>query len=59
MASMTPNTWDANFWVVTFTHSKAVFEITLAYTKQPTSLTDSSVNSSETFFNPIKYPLLL
>ena len=34
--------WDANFWVVAPTPD-STYEITLAYIKQPTSLTDSSV----------------
>ena len=49
--------WDANFWVVAPTPN-ATFEITLAYVKQPTSLTDSSVSSSGTFVSN-KYPDLL
>ena len=40
--------WDANFWVVAPTPN-ASYEITLAYIKSPTSLTDSSVSGSGTF----------
>jgi len=50
--------WDANFWVVAPTPN-ATFEITLAYIKQPTSLTDSSVSSSGTFVSNKYQDLLL
>ena len=50
--------WDANFWVVAPTPN-ATFEITLAYVKQPTSLTDSSVSSSGTFVSNKYQDLLL
>jgi hypothetical protein len=50
--------WDANFWVVAPTPN-ATFEITLAYIKQPTSLTDSSVSSSGTYVSNKYQDLLL
>ena len=50
--------WDANFWVVAPTPN-ATFEITLAYIKQPTSLTDSSVSSTGTFVSNKYQGLLL
>ena len=50
--------WDANFWVVAPTPN-ATFEITLAYIKQPTSLTDSSVSSTGTFVSNKYQDLLL
>ena len=50
--------WDANFWVVAPTPN-ATFEITLAYVKQPTSITDSSVSSSGTFTSNKYQDLLL
>ena len=50
--------WDANFWVVAPTPN-ATFEITLAYIKQPTSLTDSSVSSTGTFISNKYQDLLL
>ena len=50
--------WDANFWVVAHTPN-ATFEITLAYIKQPTSLTDSSVSSTGTFISNKYQDLLL
>ena len=50
--------WDANFWVVAPTPN-ATFEITLAYIKQPTSLTDSSVSSSGTYTSNKYQDLLL
>ena len=40
--------WDANFWVVAPTPD-STYEITLAYIKQPTSLTDSSVSATGTY----------
>ena len=50
--------WDANFWVVAPTPN-STFEITLAYTKQPTSLTDSSVSTSGTYVSNKYQDLLL
>ena len=50
--------WDANFWVVAPTPN-ATFEITLAYIKQPTSLTDSSVSTSGTYTSNKYQDLLL
>ncbi len=50
--------WDANFWVVAPTPN-STFEITLAYTKQPTSLTDSSVSTSGTYISNKYQDLLL
>ena len=50
--------WDANFWVVAPTPN-STFEITLAYTKQPTSLTDSSVSASGTYVSNKYQDLLL
>ena len=50
--------WDANFWVVAPTPN-STFEITLAYVKQPTSLTDSSVSSSGTYISNKYQDLLL
>jgi hypothetical protein len=50
--------WDANFWVVAPTPN-ATFEITLAYVKQPTSLTDSSVSASGTYVSNKYQDLLL
>ena len=50
--------WDANFWVVAPTPN-ATFEITLAYIKQPTSLTDSSVSTSGTYVSNKYQDLLL
>jgi len=50
--------WDANFWVVAPTPN-STFEITLAYIKQPTSLTDSSVSSSGTYISNKYQDLLL
>jgi len=50
--------WDANFWVVAPTPN-ATFEITLAYVKQPTSITDSSVSSSGTYTSNKYQDLLL
>ena len=50
--------WDANFWVVAPTPN-STFEITLAYTKQPTSLTDSSVSSTGTYVSNKYQDLLL
>ena len=50
--------WDASFWVVAPTPN-ATFEITLAYVKQPTSLTDSSVSTSGTYTSNKYQDLLL
>jgi hypothetical protein len=50
--------WDANFWVVAPTPN-AAYEITLAYIKQPTSLTDSSVSSTGTYVSNKYQDLLL
>ena len=50
--------WDANFWVVAPTPD-STFEITLAYTKQPTSLTDSSVSTTGTYISNKYQDLLL
>jgi hypothetical protein len=50
--------WDANFWVVAPTPD-STYEITLAYTKQPTSLTDSSVSASGTYVSNKYQDLLL
>ena len=50
--------WDANFWLVAPTPN-STFEITLAYTKQPTSLTDSSVSSTGTYVSNKYQDLLL
>ena len=49
--------WDANFWVVAPTPD-AQYEITMAYIKQPTSLTDSSVSTTGTYLSN-KYQALL
>ena len=50
--------WDSSFWVVAPTPD-STYEITLAYTKQPTSLTDSSVSSSGTYVSNKYQDLLL
>mgnify|MGYP000306106151 CR=1 FL=1 len=50
--------WDANFWVVAPTPD-STYEITLAYVKQPTSLTDSSVSSTGTYVSNKYQDLLL
>ena len=50
--------WDASFWVVAPTPN-ATFEITLAYIKQPTSITDSSVSTSGTYTSNKYQDLLL
>ena len=47
--------WDANFWVVALTPN-AAFEITLAYIKQPTTITTSD---SQTTYLSNKYQDLL
>ena len=50
--------WDANFWVVAPTPN-AAYEITLAYIKSPTSLTDTSVSGSGTYLSNKYQDLLL
>ena len=50
--------WDANFWVVAPTPD-ATYEITLAYVKPPTSLTDASVSGSGTYISNKYQDLLL
>ena len=50
--------WDANFWVVAPTPD-ATYEITLAYVKQPISLTDASVSGSGTYISNKYQDLLL
>ena len=50
--------WDANFWVVAPTPD-STYHITLAYIKQPTSLTDSSVSSTGTYISNKYQDLLL
>ena len=50
--------WDANFWVVAPTPN-AQYEITMAYIKQPTSLTDSSVSTTGTYLSNKYQDLLL
>jgi len=50
--------WDANFWVVAPTPD-STYLITLAYTKQPTSLADSSVSSQGTYVSNKYQDLLL
>ena len=50
--------WDANFWVVAPTPD-ATYEITLAYVKQPTSLTDAAVSGSGTYVSNKYQDLLL
>ena len=50
--------WDANFWVVAPTPD-ATYEITLAYVKQPTSLTAASVSGSGTYISNKYQDLLL
>jgi hypothetical protein len=50
--------WDANFWVVAPTPNNT-YEITLAYIKQPTSLTDSSVSGTGTYLSNKYQDLLL
>ena len=50
--------WDANFWVIAPT-PKAAYEITLAYIKSPTSLTDASVSGSGTYLSNKYQDLLL
>ena len=50
--------WDANFWVIAPTPN-ASFEITLAYIKSRTSLTDASVSGSGTYLSNKYQDLLL
>ena len=50
--------WDANFWVVAPTPN-AQYEITMAYIKQPTSLTDASVSATGTYLSNKYQDLLL
>tara|TARA_R100001163_G_C5051128_1_gene187905 strand:+ start:917 stop:1597 length:681 start_codon:yes stop_codon:yes gene_type:complete len=50
--------WDANFWVVAPTPD-STYQITLAYVKQPTSLTDASVSGSGTYVSNKYQDLLL
>ena len=50
--------WDANFWVVAPTPN-AQYEITMAYIKQPTTLTDSSVSTTGTYLSNKYQDLLL
>ena len=60
-AEVIPNyyaNWDANFWVVAPTPD-AQYEITMAYVKQPVSLTDSSVSTTGTYLSNKYQDLLL
>ena len=50
--------WDANFWVIAPTPN-AAYEITLAYIKSPTSLTDASVSGSGAYLSNKYQDLLL
>jgi len=50
--------WDANFWVVAPTPN-ATYEITLAYMKQPLSLTDATKSGSGTYMSNKYQDLLL
>ena len=50
--------WDANFWVVAPTPN-ATYQITLAYMKQPVSLTDASKSGSGTYLSNKYQDLLL
>ena len=50
--------WDEEYWVVAPTPDTA-YAITLAYNKEPTSLTDSSVSSSGTYVSNKYQDLLL
>jgi hypothetical protein len=50
--------WDANYWLVAPTPD-TTYAITLAYVKQPTSLTDSSVSASGTYLSNKYQDLLL
>jgi len=50
--------WDENFWVVAPTPDRT-YEITLAYNKEPVSLTDSSVSTTGTYLSNKYQDLLL
>ena len=50
--------WDESYWVVAPTPDTA-YEITLAYNKEPTSLTDSSVSTTGTYLSNKYQDLLL
>ena len=50
--------WDANFWGVAPTPN-AQYEITMAYIKQPTSLTDTSVSTTGTYVSNKYQDMLL
>jgi len=50
--------WDEDFWVVAPTPDKT-YEITLAYNKEPTSLTDATVSGTGTFLSNKYQDLLL
>ena len=50
--------WDADFWVVAPTPN-AQYEITMAYIKQPTSLTDSSASTTGTYVSNKYQDMLL
>jgi len=50
--------WDANYWIVAPTPD-STYLITLAYNKQPTSITDSSVSASGTYVSNKYQDLLL
>ena len=50
--------WDENFWVVAPTPDRT-YEITLAYNKEPVSLTDASVSGSGTYLSNKYQDLLL
>ena len=50
--------WDENFWVVAPTPDRT-YEITLAYNKEPVSLTDSSVSGTGTYLSNKYQDLLL
>ena len=50
--------WDENFWVVAPTPDRT-YEITLAYNKEPVSLTDASVSGTGTYLSNKYQDLLL
>jgi len=50
--------WDEDFWVLAPTPDKT-YEITLAYNKEPTSLTDASVSATGTYLSNKYQDLLL
>ncbi len=50
--------WDASFWALAPTPN-AAYEITMAYIKQPTSLTDGSISGSGTYLSNKYADLLL